>query len=441
MWRLFIVFGSILWASLAHSAIYEITPQDDIRAAIAALRPGDELRLSGGVYTLSSRFNIQVVGQPDQPIVIRAEDGADVLIEMNTGSQNVLEVQNSEYLVLRGLRFRGGSHGIRLINSHYVTVEDCEIFETGDVGISANVSGSTYQGLVIRRNHIHHTGGTGEGMYLGCNRDGCRVLNSLVEFNYVHHTNGPTVSQGDGIEIKEGSAGNIIRHNVIHDTNFPGILTYGTVGNGPPNLIEGNIIWNAYQHGIQSAADAIIRNNIVIGSRIAMQSHQNSSPSNLVVVNNTIVTDNSGIELRDVSGPVTVANNAVYSSTTTAIRLVSGDLAQVTVVGNVGAGGISGANSGFVAGGGVEADFVNGHYDGSPPIDLYPRADGALVGAGSAAHVAELDFNGTARNGIADVGAYRFAPGGNPGWVIVAGFKYAAGGAMPPRPPTDVRAE
>jgi hypothetical protein len=441
MLRIIIVIVSLVWVSSVNAAIYQITPQDDIRAAIAGLEPGDELRLSGGVYVLSSRFNIQAVGQPDQPIVIRAEDGADVLIEMTTGSQNVLEVHDSEYLVLRNLRLRGGSHGIRLINSNHITIEDCEIFETGDVGISANVSGSTYQGLMIRRNHIHHTGGTGEGMYLGCNYDACRVLNSVIEFNYVHHTTGPTVSQGDGIELKEGSAGNIIRHNVIHDTNYPGILTYGTVGNGLPNVIEGNIIWNSYQHGIQSAADAIIRNNIVIGSRIAMQSHQNSSPSNLAVVNNTIVTDNSGIEVRDVSGPVIVANNAVYSSTSTAIRLISGDLAQVTVAGNVGAGGISGTNSGFVEGGEVAADFVNGHYDGSPPIDLYPRAGGALVGAGSAAHVAELDFNGTARNGIADVGAYHFAAGGNPGWVIVAGFKYPTGGAMPPRPPTGVTVE
>ena len=82
-------------------------------------------------------------------------------------------------------------------------------------------------------------------MYLGCNNNGCRVANSLIEGNYIHHTNGPTVEQGDGIELKEGSYGNIIRDNVIHDTNYPGIITYSTVGNGPPNVIEGNLIWNS----------------------------------------------------------------------------------------------------------------------------------------------------------------------------------------------------
>jgi len=55
-----------------------------------------------------------------------------------------------------------------------VTIEDSEIYATADVGISAN-AGGTYDGLVIRRNHIHHTSGSGEGMYLGCNDDACRV--------------------------------------------------------------------------------------------------------------------------------------------------------------------------------------------------------------------------------------------------------------------------
>ncbi|HKS55747.1 MAG TPA: hypothetical protein VJS12_10700 [Steroidobacteraceae bacterium] len=36
----------------------------------------------------------------------------------------------------------------------------------------------------------------------GCNSDACRLANSLIEGNYVHHTNGPSVSQGDGIELK-----------------------------------------------------------------------------------------------------------------------------------------------------------------------------------------------------------------------------------------------
>src|SRR5690554_1297904 len=258
------------------AAVTEIGPGDDVRAAIAKLEPGDELVLAGGHYVFDSRFNITVTGEADRPIVIRGKPGETALIEMTTSRQNVLEVQSSRHLVLRGLVFRGGSHGIRLMDSDYITIEDCEIYETGDVAISAN-AGGTYEGLLIRRNHIHHTNGTGEGMYLGCNRDECRVVDSLIEGNYIHHTNRSSVEQGDGIELKEGSAGNVIRHNVIHDTNYPGILTYSAMGNGPPNVIEGNLIWNSNDFGIQSAADAIIRNNILLDESIGLQSHQNGS--------------------------------------------------------------------------------------------------------------------------------------------------------------------
>jgi hypothetical protein len=421
----------------AHADVYEISPGDDLRAAIAALGPGDELRLAGGVYSLNSRFNISPVGEPDRPITIRSKDGELAIIEMTTDTQNVVEIQGSRHLVVKGLAIRGGSRGIRLIDADFVTIEDCEIYETGDVALSANGRG-TFEGLVIRRNHIHHTNGTGEGMYLGCNNDACRVIDSLIEWNYVHHTNRASVRQGDGIELKEGSAGNIIRHNVIHDTNYPGIITYSTVGNGPPNIVESNLVWNSNDNGIQSAADSIIRNNIVIGAPIALQVHQAGSPSNQQVVHNTVIVRGSGINVRDVSGPVLIANNAVYSESGTAIRLISGDTSQVMVAGNVGQGGISGARDGYREGNGIAADFVDAHFNGTPPIGLFPGNDSALVGNGDSRYVTEQDFNGTSRDGNADAGAYRFDPGGNPGWTLAADFKPHK--VHRPMPPSNVEA-
>jgi hypothetical protein len=419
------------------AAVVEIAPGADVRAAIAALDPGDELVLRGGSYAFTSRFAVTAVGTASQPITIRGRAGETAVIS-NVSSQNVMEVVGSQYLILKNLTITGGSHGVRLMSSSYVTLEDNEIYETGDVAISAN-SGGTYEGLVIRRNHIHHTNGTGEGMYLGCNNNACRVLNSVIEWNYIHHTNRPTVEQGDGIELKEGSAGNVIRHNVIHDTNYPGILTYSTVGNGGPNIIDSNAVWNSNDFAIQSAADSIIRNNIVLGS-VGLQQHQAGSPSNQTIVHNTIIAVGDGIEVRNVSGPITIANNAMYSESGRAIRLISGNLGLVTVAGNVGSGGIEGASGGYSNGGGIAADFVDGHHDGAPPIDLYPRAGSALIAAGSASHVTDVDFNGTPRSGNRHVGAYNYVPSGNPGWTLSAGFKSPTIVGPTPNPPTALTA-
>ena len=131
-----------------------------------------------------------------------------------------------------------------------------------------------------------------------------------------------------------------------------------------------------------------------------------------------------------------IANNAVYSQSGTAIRLVSGNLSLVTVAGNVGHGGLEGRSSGFVEGGGIAADFVNGHY-GVPPIDLFPKAGSALIGAATAQYVPAIDFNGATRVGSTDVGAYRYSASGNPGWSLAAGFK----GGKRPMPPTNLTAQ
>jgi len=302
--RLWLCSG--LAAVFCFSSVYgaEIGPTDDLEVAAAALSPGEELVLRGGTYFFDENVTITANGTAAQPITIRAKNGERPIIEQATTNHNVIEISGSSHLVISGIEFTGGSHGIRLINSDYITIEDCEIQETGDVAISAN-SGGTYEGLKILRNHIHHTNGTGEGMYLGCNNDGCRVVNSLIEGNYIHHTNRVTVEQGDGIEIKEGSYGNVVRNNVIHDTLYPGILLYSTLGNGPPNIVEGNIVWNVSDNTIQIAADAILRNNIVLGN-VSFQAHQSGSPSNIEFVHNTVITDGSGIEVRNVSGPVLI---------------------------------------------------------------------------------------------------------------------------------------
>ena len=220
----------------------EVGPGDDLEGAWNGLRPGDELVMRGGMYAISDRFGVTVVGTAGEPIVIRAKEGEQPHVHRDGADQNLIDIDRAEHVTLRGIEFSGGSAGIRISAARALSIEDCEIHDTGDVALRANDGGALYDALRIVRNHIHHTNGTGEGMYLGCNMDACRLANSLIEGNHVHHTNGPTVEQGDGIEIKEGSYNNVVRDNVVHDTRYPCILTYSAVGNGAPNIIERNLL-------------------------------------------------------------------------------------------------------------------------------------------------------------------------------------------------------
>ncbi|MCX4246463.1 right-handed parallel beta-helix repeat-containing protein [Paraliomyxa miuraensis] len=414
-------------ASPAWAAVVNVGPGDDVEGAINAAQPGDEIVLAGGMYTLTERFSFDIAGTEGQPIIIRAADGEQPHLHRPDAAQNIVDIDGATWVEIRGIEFSGGSAGIRISAADHLTIEDCEIHDTADVALRANDGGVTYESLHIVHNHIHDTDDTGEGMYLGCNNDGCRLANSVIERNWVHHTNGPMVVQGDGIEIKEGSYGNVIRDNVIHDTKYPCILTYSTAGNGPPNVIERNVLWNCGDHGIQSAADATIRNNIILSANvdgIAMQMHQSGSPDNLEVVHNTIVkSTNDAISLRNAVGDVLIANNAVYAQSGSAIFFGAGDTSGVILAGNVGIGGVSGGPGGGYVDGDPTLDLVDGHFGGAPPIDVFPAPGGALIGAGDPAYVTADDFNTTPRGGVADVGAYLFDPEGNPGWPLAPEFK------------------
>ena len=346
--------------SRAAAEAFRATPQDDVETLMNELGPGDELVLAGGTYTLSGRFSLSVAGTAEAPIVIRAQEGETPHLHRPAPDQNIIDIDDAAYVTLRGIRFSGGSAGVRISKARFLTIEACEIHDTGDVALRANDTGATYEALRIVGNHIHHTNHTGEGMYLGCNHGGCEVVDSVIERNYVHHTNQASVTQGDGIELKEGSSGNIIRDNVIHDTNYPCILTYAS--NGTPNVIERNVMWGCGDHGIQSAADAVIRNNIVLSAGadgIAMQPHQSGSPSNLVVRHNTIVkASGNAMSLRGISGSVVVANNALYAQAGSAFH--ANGSAGLVFAGNVGVGQVSSPLT--ILHGDLTTDFVGASF-------------------------------------------------------------------------------
>jgi hypothetical protein len=424
-----VLAGAVLGASPARAATTEVGPADNLETAWNALGPGDELVLRGGTYdiTAGGRFSVDVAGTAAMPIVVRAKDGEHPHVVRTDANQNIIDFVGAQHLTIRGIEFSGGSAGLRFSAGLNVTLEDCEIHSTADVALRANDTGATYEGFRILRNHIHDTDGTGEGMYLGCNNAGCQFKDALIEGNHVHHTNGPTVSQGDGIELKEGSSGNTIRDNVIHDTNYPCILTYSAAGNGGPNIIERNLLFRCGDHGIQAARDAVIRNNIILSAGsdgIAMQPHQSGAPQNLTVVHNTVLDVNGTcISVRGATGSVVVANNALYAMTGNAF-FTNSTASFLTVVGNAGLGGVSGITAPLVAGT-LAGDFVAASFSGGVPNNVFPKTGSALVAAGNATHVTLEDFNGTARAGAADVGAYVFNAAGNPGWMLAEAFKGA----------------
>jgi hypothetical protein len=413
---------------------------EELLRVARTLQPGDELVLHGGTYSQSCQRRIRNLhGTAERPIVIRAAVGEAPILTRPRGRngdypQNNLEIESSSHLVLRGLRLRGGSSGLRFMGgTSHITVEDSEVYETTNNAISMN-SGDT-DSFVIRRNHIHHTGllpesvdeTEGEGMYIGCNNAKCVASNHLIEGNYIHHLRGTSPGGNDGIEIKPGSHGIVVRHNVIHDTtigtHFPCIFVYG--GGPRLNVVEGNAMWSCGE-AVQVVSDAIVRNNVIAGSEVGITSapHQQvRGMQRVTIVNNTIYGHETCLFLRwQAARDMVLANNAVYCPEHQAVDARGLDQPGVRVQTNLVEGRLAGAavdGFRFLAGGPAREAFR-----GPAELDFWPQPGGRLIGAASGEWAVAEDFNDTRRGRPQDVGAYQ--SGGraaNPGWRIGPGFK------------------
>ena len=421
-----VLLGSALLAT-CDAATVKIGPTRDWHPILSGngLRPGDEIILREGVYTDRRRLQLSHRGTKEKPIIIRAQEGAKVTFQRPDNRDNTFNLVGAQYVQLRGFEITGGSSGIRIRSDGRnqpvgIVLEGLHIHHIDGSGITCNNPGSFYQQMTFRGNHIHHTSGHGEGFYLGCNNDKNGrtlgyIFDSIIEGNYIHDLNGKKISQGDGIEIKDGSYGNTVRDNVIHDTNYPGILVYGTDGKAP-NIIERNVIWNTQDHAIQAGSDAIIRNNVIFDSNrdgIHSKKHQSAIPGNLQILNNTVVRGRSGIRISPAAGglqsKVVIANNAIFSST----ALYLSNDQQLEVKSNCGSGRVYGRqleDSNWLADAQLEADL---------DLNFVPTANSKLVGRADERLQTELDFDARKR------GDRRYVGAREPGtvWRISPAFK------------------
>lgn len=442
-----VVLLNLLAATFSAAATIEIHPGTNVfKPAAESLKPGDTLIVHQGTYFETDRMSIQVQGTVSAPIVIKGADGEALPVITRPSSaslQNTINIDGSaRYLTIKGLEIIGnGGDGINMSGGlSFITLEDLVIHDV-DVGINFR---SSMDHITVRKNHIYNTGrdgGTGEGMYVGCNDRTCIVRDSTIENNWIHDVL-PGTTQGDGIEVKVGSFGNIIRDNVIYNRSYPGILVYGT-GVNPVNIVERNVVWNSLE-GISVLSDVIVRNNIVFNSDcgLCIYNHvQVPQRKNITAVNNTLYNNNSGVYFRWSGSNLILANNAIYSPGKTAID--SGGAISSTG-GAVATNYVEGAMSGDATGGGR---FFNGGTSASAFVnpagnDFWPKTGSPLIGAANASYIVSSDFNGTTRTNPFDVGAYETkAQSTNPGWKIGPGLKQIGSSIMLPAAPTNLRVQ
>ena len=365
-----------------------------LKQAIESLTPGQRLEIGSGTYSIAARISIVLQGTAQAPIWIAAQSGATPVITRPDAAQNALNIGDggqARYLALQGLEITGGDTAVKMYDCDNVWIDRCHVHDCGGVGIAANSADTQF--LYLTRNEIHDTGGSAEGMYLGANNSASIMRHSIIALNHVYNCYG---TQGDGIEVKQGSYDNWIVENHVHDCQYPCIIAYGTDGN-PVNVIERNICYNSGDNVMQVQGQAIVRNNLIMAGAVGFHSHDHQGQTrDLTVVHNTIINSGRATNLSSWNNRagMVFANNVVYSEAAESIRFPNGSTA-VQVAGNVVLGPVSGISSGFVTGSGL-ADFVNVTWDATQR-DATPAPGGAILGTGDPLWAVSDDLTGATR--------------------------------------------
>lgn len=326
-------------ACSVHGEVFELSPSvagddcvEEFEQIANRLKPGDRLVLKGGRYVQTCRRAIRVQGTGEQPIIIEAAPGERPVLtrpEHNRNTQNNLELIDTRHLILRGIEFSGGSIGVRLLgDAQGLELAQVTIRNTGNAGFTANTGNSSE--LYLHHNHVFDTGLSdgqteGEGFYLGCHDASCAVSDSRIVHNRIERLGSSRGGGNDGIEIKPGSGGNTVAHNVIVGNaaadDFPCIVAYG---GARTNLIENNWL-DRCNVGIHVVSDAVVRGNVISNTRtsgITLRRHRTTgNPRDLHVVNNTIEhSRGTGLSLWLWGAEsISVVNNAVFAGKGVAI--------------------------------------------------------------------------------------------------------------------------
>ncbi len=257
-------------AAASTGATHDVANASQWRAAVAAARPGDTIRLTASIGQplqyrgprASGSESIGADGVAGRPITITA--APDVWIDPGN-HRNVLgglDVIGAAHVHVVGVRVRNSQFGIRLLEvsgtaDAPVRVTNNQVVDIGHAGIhvAGDLSDHTPSRFVrVEGNVVRRTGRVeaafGEGIYLGYGtREWVdRTSDIVVVGNRISHT------AAEGIDIKPGTRNITVAGNSIHDlspinggaisVHYVGVSPNPDPGTPSNVVVSRNRIWN-----------------------------------------------------------------------------------------------------------------------------------------------------------------------------------------------------
>ncbi|SDX54238.1 Ig-like domain-containing protein [Hymenobacter psychrophilus] len=299
----------------------------EIQNALATAQPGDEIVISAGTYkSLAVKdlawFSSKASGTATQPIILRGASASNRPILEGAGPNTagyVLRIMGGNYWKIKDLELRQGSKGLVFDNSSYGQITNVAVHDVADEALHLR-DGSGRN--VVDGCQIYNTGlvqpGYGEGIYIGSDVGQHAKYRPHCDFNTVQNcTIGPNVA-AEGLDLKEGTRGTVIRNNTFSAAGISGensadafidlkgsyAFVYGNTFNRAGSTVLASGI-DILDRGIASrTADslAIFGNTFNLqtaGGQIPTVRKKQGSPRNIHVWNNTRVPNTPDFPLSD----------------------------------------------------------------------------------------------------------------------------------------------
>lgn len=232
------VMSAVLLGSVSPSPIRAdggrevlVTNSEELLAALADVRAGDEIILREGVYQndtflgdgIWSAFYAEADGTAEQHIIIRSEDPEHpaTISGVTQESKVALKIRGS-YWEIRDLKICEANKGIFLEQSEHSVISGCEVYNTGAEAIHV-IDNSSYN--LVENCHVHDAGTYqpqyGEGVYIGSAKN-TQDYGHECHYNTVRSCKfGPNIA-ADHVDIKEYTIGNLVEYCTFDGTGIKG---------------------------------------------------------------------------------------------------------------------------------------------------------------------------------------------------------------------------
>jgi len=282
---------------VSKSTCVKTLPCNEIFIALSKAIPGDLIYIEDGDYT---EFIIDAFkGTEDTPLTLKSS-GKKVRIirsSSNNKSRDLIHIRNSDWIILDGINAVNAKRaGVRVNNSHHVTIRNGVYGNNGVWGVFANHSND----LVIERNYCF---GSKEqhGIYVSNSGDRPIIRNNKVynNANCGIHMNGD-LSQGEGRLVAGDGLikGALIENNIIYGN--------GRTGGAAINMdgVQNSFVLNNLLFDNHAAGIALFKQDGAEG------------PINVKVIHNTIdMAEDSrwAVIVKESTGAIIIKNNILYN--------------------------------------------------------------------------------------------------------------------------------